>query len=112
MGGMAMSTELEDVDALDREAIEAVFDSAQPDAGWHLKFASGEVAPSLVAESIGASLLVVGTKEHVGIGRLVYGSVSHYCLSHAHCPMVAVPAARDRDAEDHDQASADTSAPA
>src|SRR6476619_2668610 len=112
MGGMAMSTELEDLDALDREAIEAVFDAAQPDAGWHLKFASGEVAPSLVAESIGASLLVVGTKEYVGIGRLVYGSVSHYCLSHAHCPMVAVPAARDRDAEDHDQASADTSAPA
>ena len=55
MGGMAMSAELEGVDALDRQAIEAVFDSAQPDAGWHLKFASGEVAPSLVAESIGAS---------------------------------------------------------
>jgi hypothetical protein len=53
----------------------------------------------LAAESAGAALLVVGTKEHVGIGRLVRGSVSHYSLSHARCPVVAVPAVRDHDAD-------------
>ena len=37
-------------------------------------------------------LLVVGTREHVGLGRLLTSSVSHYCLSHALCPVVAVPA--------------------
>ena len=38
-----------------------------------------------------AELLVVGTREHVGLGRLLVGSVSHYCLRHAACPVVAVP---------------------
>jgi nucleotide-binding universal stress UspA family protein len=36
--------------------------------------------------------LVVGTRDHVGLGRLFAGSISHYCLSHASCPVVAVPA--------------------
>ena len=36
-------------------------------------------------------LLVVGTKEHSGLRRAVSGSVSHYCLSHAEVPVVAVP---------------------
>ena len=39
-----------------------------------------------------AKLVVVGTREHVGLDRLLAGSVSHYCLSHAACPVVAVPA--------------------
>jgi hypothetical protein len=67
-----------------------------------------------VAESVGAALLVVGTQEHAGIGRLVSGSVSHYCLSHAQCPVVAVPAVRGHGAKkDHDHhEAADTPAPA
>jgi nucleotide-binding universal stress UspA family protein len=36
---------------------------------------------------------VVGTQEHTGLRRAVAGSVSHYCLSHADVPVVAVPAA-------------------
>ena len=43
--------------------------------------------PVLVAESVGEALLVVGTRELVGIGRLVSGSVSHHCVSHAQCPV-------------------------
>lgn len=112
MGAGGMSIEPSEVDAPYREAVSAVFDSVQPDAGWQLKFVSGEVGPSLVAESIGAALLVVGTKEHVGIGRLVYGSVSHYCLSHAQCPMVALPAPRDQGTTGHDRGSADAPDPA
>ena len=50
-------------------------------------------------------------KGHVGIGRIVSGSVSHYCLSHAQCPVVAVPAAPDHNADkDHDHAATDTPA--
>jgi nucleotide-binding universal stress UspA family protein len=73
--------------------------------------ASGDAGPAVVAESVGAALLVVGTKDHVGIGGLVSGSVSHYCLSHAQCPVVAVPAAADHTADtDHDHAATDTPA--
>ena len=35
---------------------------------------------------------MVGTGEHVGLGRIRLGSTSHYCLGHASCPVVAVPA--------------------
>ena len=64
-----------------REAVSAVWDSVQPELGWTL----------LVARSAEAALLVVGTHEHVGLARLVSGSVSRYCLSHAKCPTVIVP---------------------
>ena len=106
LGGVAVPIEPSEMDAPHRDAVAAIFDSVQPELGWQLKFFSGEAGPILVAESIGAALLVVGTKEHVGIGRLMAGSVSHYCLSHAQCPVVAVPAARDRGAQKDDQSHA------
>jgi nucleotide-binding universal stress UspA family protein len=115
MGGVSVPMEASAMDAPYRDAIAAVFDSVQPGLGWRLQFFSGEAGPVLVAESVGAALLVVGTKEHVGIGRLVSGSVSHYCLSHAQCPVVAVPATRNYGAKkdhDDDHEAADTPAPA
>jgi hypothetical protein len=51
---------------------------------------------------------VVGTREHTGWGRVLGGSVSHYCLSHAHCPVVAVPVERQRDPVDAPAASVDS----
>ena len=74
-----------------RQAITAVFDAISPRPDWVLQFASGDTGPVLVRQSEDARLLVLGTREHVGLGRLVSGSVSHYCLSHAVCPVVAVP---------------------
>jgi nucleotide-binding universal stress UspA family protein len=86
-----------------RQSITAVFDAISPRPDWILQFASGDTGPVLVRQSKDARLLVVGTREHVGLGRLVSGSVSHYCLSHAACPVVAVPApASDRPGDDSD----------
>lgn len=56
-----------------------------------LEIVHGEPARVLVETSRDAALLVLGTQEHVGLRRLVAGSVSHYCLAHAECPVVAVP---------------------
>jgi nucleotide-binding universal stress UspA family protein len=72
------------------QAITAVSDAISPWPDWILQFASGDTGPVLVRQSRDARLLVVGTREHVGLGRLVSSSVSHYCLSHAVCPVVAV----------------------
>lgn len=47
--------------------------------------------PMLVSVARDADLLVIGTPEHRALGRLLHGSVSHYVLSHAACPVVAVP---------------------
>lgn len=58
---------------------------------WRMNIVEGKPGPVLVQRSAGADLLVLGTGEHTGVGRLVSGSVSHYCLSHAQLPVVAVP---------------------
>ena len=73
-------------------ALRQRFDEANPEPDWRLDFIEGAVGPALVHASAEAELLVVGTREHHGLGRLVHGSTSHHCISHASCPVVAVPA--------------------
>ncbi len=70
-----------------------IFRQVHPDPGWVLEVERGPVGPLLVERSRQAAALVLGTRDHVGIERLLVGSVSHHCLSHAICPVVAVPAA-------------------
>jgi nucleotide-binding universal stress UspA family protein len=63
-----------------------------PGAGsWRLDVVEGPAGKVLVEASQQADLLVLGTGEHTGVHRLVKGSVSHYCLSHARGSVVAVP---------------------
>jgi nucleotide-binding universal stress UspA family protein len=59
---------------------------------WSLEIVEGPPGPVLVNRSSGARLLVLGTGEHTGLRRAVLGSISHYCVSHASVPVVAVPA--------------------
>ena len=72
--------------------VSRLFASVQPESSWTLQCFAGDPGPLLKRSSAEADLLVVGTGDHVGLGRLLVGSVSHYCLSHAKCPVVAVPA--------------------
>jgi nucleotide-binding universal stress UspA family protein len=81
----------EEAEELAKDGMRRLFASVDPEPTWHLEFAEGLIAPELVERAARAQLLVVGTREHTGIGRLVNGSVSHYCLKHAPCPVVAVP---------------------
>lgn len=74
-----------------QRATQRIFEQVDPETGWDLQFRVGHVGRILVQESRGAQLLVIGTGEHVGLGRILIGSTSHYCLSHASCPVVAVP---------------------
>lgn len=83
----------DEVDARYRASITVVFDEINPRPDWLIQFARGDAGPVLVRQSRNASLLVIGTPEHVGLGGLIAGSVGHYCLSHAACPLVAVPVA-------------------
>lgn len=74
-----------------RDLIGKLFTEVAPEPTWTLDFVSDDPGPALVEASRSASMLVVGTREHTGWGRVLSGSVSHYCLSHAHCPVLAVP---------------------
>ena len=83
----------ERIEELYRASISRVFDEIDPRPDWLFQFAKGDAGPVLIRQSRGASLLVVGAPEHVGLGRLITGSVAHYCVSHATCPVIVVPAA-------------------
>jgi nucleotide-binding universal stress UspA family protein len=66
-----------------------------PEFRWSLDVVEGPPGPALVELSRAAHLLVLGTREHTGLRRTILGSVSHYCLSHAAAPVVAVPRPRE-----------------
>ena len=53
----------------------------------------GLAGPALVAEASGAALLVVGSHNHRPLRRFTHGSVSAYCVRHASCPVLVIPAA-------------------
>ncbi len=74
-----------------RSQVQLAFDSLPPNLGWRLEFCEGPVGRTLVERSESAAALVIGTREHTGIERLLAPSISHYCLRHAHCPLIAVP---------------------
>lgn len=69
----------------------AMFAEIGPEPDWSVTTIDGSAGPELVRAAEGADLLVVGTHEHTGLARLVTGSVSHYCVTHTHIPVVAVP---------------------
>jgi nucleotide-binding universal stress UspA family protein len=71
-----------------------LFDSVLAEPSWKLTFLEGPAGQEIVQYARNAQLLVIGTREHRGMERLLVGSVSHYCLSHAECPIVAVPATK------------------
>ena len=71
--------------------IHRVFDDANSQKRSVLRFAQGDVGDVLVRLSMHADLLVVGTREPIRGRSYLAGSVSHYCISHASCPVVTVP---------------------
>ncbi|HYP45041.1 MAG TPA: universal stress protein [Propionibacteriaceae bacterium] len=66
-------------------------DSASPPPGSELWFAQGDTADVLVRHSATAALLVIGTRAPIQRRSYLAGSTSHYCVSHATCPVVTVP---------------------
>jgi nucleotide-binding universal stress UspA family protein len=43
-----------------------------------------------LAEDTGVGLIVIGSRGHGGIGRVLMGSVSDAVVRHAHCPVLVV----------------------
>jgi nucleotide-binding universal stress UspA family protein len=85
-------TELQDAG---EAALEATVREAIPDTDGvkiERRVLEGRPAAVLIEQSLGADLLVVGSRGHGGFAELLLGSVSHQSASHARCPVVIVRA--------------------
>jgi nucleotide-binding universal stress UspA family protein len=60
----------------------------QPSVSIRTVVVEGHPARSLVDASVGAELLVVGSRGHGELGGILLGSVSQHCAAHAHCPVL------------------------
>ena len=98
------------LDAFYRAPSEAAFAAVDPEPGWELRFAEGHAGRVLVQESRDARMLVLGTREHTGVLRLLVGSTGHYCLNHVRCPLVAVPTTQEAEPDAVPAGSATASA--
>ena len=74
------------------QGMHRVFDETSFPQGSVLQFAQGDVGDVLVRLSAHVGLLVVGIREPIQGRPYLVGSISHYCISHATCPVVTVPA--------------------
>jgi nucleotide-binding universal stress UspA family protein len=71
------------------DALDEVFGPARP-AGLQTHVVEGFAAQVLVAASEGADLLVVGSRGYGGFADALLGSVSTYCVHHAHGPVTVI----------------------
>jgi len=74
--------------ALD-QSIDDVFGADRP-ARLETRVVARHPALALVEASEGADLLVVGSRGYGGFADALLGSVSTYCIHHAHCPVTVI----------------------
>jgi nucleotide-binding universal stress UspA family protein len=67
----------------------------EPDVPVRPLVTEGLAAEVLLHEAEGADLLVVGSRGHGGFASALLGSVSMYCVLHAHCPVLVLRDGRE-----------------
>jgi nucleotide-binding universal stress UspA family protein len=83
----------QDLEAESRRALDGAIEGAfsgTPPVQVTRVVEEGEPAPMLVRRSKDAALLVIGSRGHGAFVGMLIGSVSQYCVSHAHCPVVVL----------------------
>jgi nucleotide-binding universal stress UspA family protein len=86
-----MVTWEDDAQAIQGEQIDAVVAAFADVPSYTREVVYGHAGHTLVAESDGAELLVVGSHHKNALERVILGSTSQYCIRHALCPVLVVP---------------------
>jgi len=88
LGAFEYSPE-DDAHAMLSGAVKSVFGTKVPDWFTTATF-EGAAADVLIEQSVGAQMLVIGSRGHGGIAGLLLGSVSARCAERASCPVLIV----------------------
>jgi nucleotide-binding universal stress UspA family protein len=91
--GAVVPAGADDVEAESRRALDGAIEGAlsgAPPVQVTRVVEEGEPAPTLVQRSKDAALLVIGSRGHGAFVGMLIGSVSEYCVTHAHCPVVVL----------------------
>jgi nucleotide-binding universal stress UspA family protein len=83
-----------------RAAVDEAFADSPPTGLRELR-QEGHPARVLLDASVGADMLVVGSRGHGGFAGLLLGSVSAHCVEHAGCPVLVVHAAAVASGSEH-----------
>lgn len=88
---IAAPEEQREAEAIQRQMLDAAAaDLDGVEVSLHVAGGEGP-GHAVVAAAAQADLLVVGSRGRGGVSGFTVGSVSHYCVSHAPCPVVVVP---------------------
>lgn len=79
----------QDMEKVLDDTVQAVFGD-QPPAGLQPQVREGGAAKVLLDASVGAIMLVVGSRGHGGFAGLLLGSVSANVAEHASCPVLVI----------------------
>lgn len=82
----------ETVAASSRQALAAALRDLPTDVPVQQRVEEGSPAHVLIEASHDADLVVLGSRGRGGFRSLLLGSTSHQVASHAHCPVVVIPA--------------------
>lgn len=95
-GGVAYGAVLDESDL--REVAQAELDQVVADLGTAVsvtgELLDGDAGTMLAERSTQLDVLVVGSKGHGALGRVLLGSVSHHLMCHSVAPVLVVPPAR------------------
>ncbi len=107
-GAPLLADEPDLVEKIERQV--AALREAGFDAELDVKSGGSDVPVLLgrAAEDVGADLIVVGTHGHGGFTAAVLGSVARGLLHAAHCPVLAIPPAREAATPEREHATAGT----
>jgi nucleotide-binding universal stress UspA family protein len=72
------------------EEVDMIGESGAKEIQAHLEFGRPDTAIIVLAEELGAGLIVMGSRGLGGIRRALLGSISDSVVRHAHCPVLVV----------------------
>lgn len=88
-GGDSVYSPLNDARTIGEDASRLLWTGKRPD-WFSLVAAEGYPSDVLIERSLGAEMLVVGSRGHGGLAGVLLGSVSAKCAEHASCPVLVV----------------------